>query len=92
MSWYVYIAQAQTGNYYVGISTEPERRIRDHNAGKGAVMARSQGPFVLVYVSPALAGQGEARRAEMRLKKWRRAQKRQLIFGEISFAVVLERR
>jgi len=83
MAWYLYIAEARTGNYYVGISTEPERRLHDHNRGKGAVMARSQGPFRLVYTSSAMPNQSTARKKEMEVKKWTRQQKQQLINGEI---------
>jgi len=83
MSWYLYVAEARTGNYYVGITTEPERRIRDHNKGRGSRMAVSQGPFTLIYTSEPLPNQSEARKREMRVKKWTRQEKKKLIDGEI---------
>jgi len=81
MAWYLYIAEARTGNYYVGISTEPARRIQDHNKGKGAVMARTQGAFKLVYTSPLMPDQSTARKKEIEVKKWTRQQKQKLITG-----------
>ena len=79
MSWYLYIAQARTGNYYVGITTEPARRIRDHNKGKGSRMAMAQGPFKLVYTSKPLPDQSTARQLEMQVKRWPRQKKEKLI-------------
>lgn len=83
MAWYLYIAQARTGLYYVGITTEPERRIRDHNKGNGARMAVNQGPFTLVYTSPPLLNQSVARSLEIQVKRWNRSKKRRLIKGEL---------
>src|SRR3989344_1319867 len=83
MPWFLYIAQARTGRYYVGITTEPERRIRDHNNGKGSRMAKGQGPFTLVYTSGPLSNQSAARKLEMQVKKWKRDKKESLIKGEI---------
>ena len=83
MSWFVYIAQARTGRYYVGITTDPERRIIAHNTGKGARMAVNQGPFTLVYVSETLPDQSTARKREMQLKGWKRKKKEQLINGQL---------
>lgn len=81
MPWYLYIAQARTGKYYVGITTEPERRIQDHNNGNGSRMARNEGPFTLRFTSEPLPDQSTARKLEMKLKKWKREKKEQLING-----------
>jgi predicted GIY-YIG superfamily endonuclease len=84
MPWYVYIAQARTGKYYVGITTETGRRIRDHNNGRGSRMAVNQGPFTLVYTSPPLPDQSAARKREIKVKGWTRHKKEKLIRGEIA--------
>lgn len=81
-SWYVYIAQAKTGRYYVGMSTHPQRRIKQHNIGKGSAMAKEFGPFTLKYVSLPFPGKSEARIREIQLKKWSRIKKEKLINGE----------
>lgn len=81
MAWYLYIAKARTGNYYVGITTEPERRIKDHNKGHGSRMAVNQGPFVLVYTSEPLPNQSTARKLEIKIKRWTRKKKEKLMEG-----------
>jgi len=83
MSWYLYIARARTGRYYVGITTEPDRRIKEHNKGRGSRMAVNQGPFKLVYVSQPMLNQSEARKREIQVKGWTRQKKERLIIGEI---------
>ena len=82
MPWHVYIARARTGNYYVGISPDPQKRIVQHNNGKGSQMARQQGPFALVYVSSPFPNKSEVRKREAQIKKWSRAKKEKLIMGE----------
>lgn len=84
MDWFVYIAQARTGRYYVGIATEPHERIKKHNAGHGSQLARQQGPFTLVYVSNPLFSRSEARIREIQIKGWTRSKKEKLISGEWS--------
>ena len=79
--WFLYIARARTGRYYVGITTEPERRIHDHNNGRGSRMALGQGPFTLIYTSPPLLNQSVARKQEIEIKSWKRAKKEKLIKG-----------
>lgn len=81
-SWYVYIAQARTGRFYVGITTDTAERIKKHNSGKGAVFAIEQGPFELVYSSKPFRDKSEARKREIQLKGWTRAKKQKVISGE----------
>jgi putative endonuclease len=71
------------GRYYVGITTEPERRIADHNKGSGSRMAVNQGPFTLVYTSLPLPDQSTARKREIQVKGWNRNKKERLIRGEL---------
>ncbi|MBT3835273.1 GIY-YIG nuclease family protein [Candidatus Peribacteria bacterium] len=82
MAWFVYIARANTGRYYVGITTNAEERMREHNSGKGSRFAINQGPFELVYASDAFIGKSEARKRELQIKKWTREKKEKLINGE----------
>ncbi len=82
MSWYVYIAEARTGAFYVGITIDPLERIAKHNRGDGSRMAIQQGPFRLRYVSKAFANKSEARTREAQIKGWSRFKKQRLIRGE----------
>ena len=82
MDWFVYIAQAPTGNYYTGITTDPHRRKQEHNRNEGAKFAHDQGALRLLYVSPAFSDQSSARLREVQIKGWMRAKKEKLIRGE----------
>lgn len=82
MNWYVYIAEARTGNYYVGITNNIEKRIEKHNSGNGSQMAIQQGPFKLLYVSSPFPNKSRARKREIQVKGWTREKKRKLINKE----------
>lgn len=80
--WFVYIAQANTGRYYVGITNKPDQRLGKHNSGTGAQFARDQGPFKLVYLSSPFPNKSVTRKREIQLKGWARAKKEKLINNE----------
>ena len=81
MIWFAYIAEAKTGRYYTGITSDPTTRIIRHNSGRGSRMARQQGPFELRYVSGAFPNKSEARRREIQIKGWSVDKKQKLING-----------
>jgi putative endonuclease len=62
---------------YTGITTNLERRLAEHAAGKGAKYTRGRGPFRLVY-SETCAGRAEATRRETAIKLMDKAKKRLL--------------
>jgi putative endonuclease len=84
MPWHVYIAQAPTGRYYTGITTDPKLRIAMHNEGMGAKFSRDQGALRLLYASPPFETKSEARKRETQIKGWTREKKEKLIQGEWS--------
>ncbi|MET3291291.1 UNVERIFIED_CONTAM: putative endonuclease [Brevibacillus sp. OAP136] len=47
---FVYILLCADGSLYTGYTTEPKRRLRQHEEGKGAKYTRGRGPFQLVYL------------------------------------------
>lgn len=80
-TWQVYILQTAAGLLYTGISTDPVRRLREHESGRrGARSLRGKGPLQIVYVTPA-ANRSAASILEARIKRLSRAQKLQLIAG-----------
>ncbi len=81
-SWFVYIARARTGRFYVGMSTDPKERIAEHNSGHGAYFAKLQGPFTLIYTSNSFQSKSEAAKREKQVKGWTQAKKEKLISGE----------
>ena len=50
MNYYCYLVECANGAYYTGWTVDPARRLKQHNAGKGARYTRLYGPVRLVYV------------------------------------------
>ena len=75
---YVYVLECADGTLYAGYTTEPERRLKEHNAGIGAKYTRGRLPVRMVYTA-SFATRGEALKEEARIKKLTRAQKLALI-------------
>lgn len=76
-NWYVYIIQCYDGKFYTGITTDLNRRIREHNSGKSrsARFVRTRRPVVLIYSEEyktrkcALAREREIKKLTRREKK-----------------------
>lgn len=80
-SWWVYMLRTRAGHLYTGISTDPERRLREHEAGgRGARSLRGKGPLQLVW-REAAADRAAASRREAGLKKLDKAAKERLVAG-----------
>ena len=80
--WFVYMAQGRTGRLYTGISTDPERRIKEHNESKkGAKWARMERPLILVYSCHA-ESKSDALKKEIELKRLSRKDKLLFIGSE----------
>ena len=78
MSWTVYLARCRDGSLYTGVTTDPERRLAEHNSGCGGWYTRSRIPVVMVYWEPAKDRSGALRR-ELAIKRLSRARKEELI-------------
>ena len=78
MDYYCYILKCADGTYYTGWTTDPERRMKQHNAGRGARYTRSRRPVELVYVE-VQSDRSSAMKREYSIKKLSRAKKRALI-------------
>lgn len=50
MSYYCYMVRCSNGAFYTGWTTDPLRRVSEHNAGRGARYTKMYGPVDLVYV------------------------------------------
>ena len=50
MAYYCYLVECANGAYYAGWTLDPLRRVRQHNAGRGARYTRLNSPVRLVYV------------------------------------------
>lgn len=78
MPWTVYLARCSDGTLYTGVTTDPERRLAEHNSGCGGAYTRSRGPVILVYWEHASDRSGALRR-EHAIKRLSRAQKEALV-------------
>jgi putative endonuclease len=76
--WYVYILQCADGTLYTGITTDVNRRLNEHNSGKGAKYTRTRLPVMVVAVTEA-SSRSEASKEEYRIKQLTREQKMKLI-------------
>jgi putative endonuclease len=78
MAYYCYILECSDGTFYTGWSTDPQRRERQHNLGRGARYTRDRRPVRLVYVEE-LPDKPSALRRELRIKRLPREKKLKLI-------------
>ena len=79
---YCYILSCADGSYYVGVAEDPQRRLDEHNSGKGADWTALRLPVALVWTE-AHASLGSARTRENQLKNWSRKKKEALIAGSL---------
>jgi putative endonuclease len=78
MPFYCYLLECSDGTYYTGWTTDPERRLRQHNAGRGARYTRSRLPVRMVHVEE-LPDRASAMKRERAVKRLTRAAKQALI-------------
>ena len=78
--FYAYLLRCADGSYYAGFTTDQERRLAIHNAGKGAKYTRSRLPVTLAYLEE-FESEHEARSREWHLKRLTHAEKAALAAG-----------
>jgi putative endonuclease len=76
----VYLLRCRDGSLYAGITTDLERRLREHNAGRGAAYTRSRLPVTLVYDEPT-PDRSTALRREAAIRRLDRRHKLALVAG-----------
>ena len=75
---YVYILRCADDTLYTGYTTDPERRLREHNAGEGAKYTRGRTPVEIVHLE-SHDTQSAAMSREYEIKQLRRSRKVRLI-------------
>ena len=82
MSHYLYILKSlKDSNHYIGISTNVEKRLQQHNAGK-TFSTKSRRPFILLYKEVYTTRQ-EARAREKYLKSYAGAHEKKNILESL---------
>jgi len=76
--WWVYIIETENRRLYTGISTDVDRRLRDHLSGKGARCLRGASQLTLMW-QVELGSHSEALRVERRIKSLSARAKRELM-------------
>ncbi len=80
-NWYVYILRCSDDTLYTGITTDIERRIREHNTSdRGARYTRSRRPVRLAWSEEA-DSRATASRREHDIRKLDRHGKLELLVG-----------
>jgi len=75
---YVYVIECADGTLYTGYTTDPERRIREHDAGEGAKYTRGRAPVELRHAE-RFDSRSAAMSREHEIKGLSRAEKERLI-------------
>ena len=78
MPCYCYIVECSDGTFYTGWTTDPERRVKTHNAGRGARYTKTRRPVKLVYVETQ-PDRVSAMKRERAIKMMTREQKKKMI-------------
>ena len=84
MNWYVYIILCSDHSLYTGITTDIDRRFRQHGAGRGARYFRGRQPLQVVYREHGHSRASAASR-EAAIKAMSRADKLQLLVQHETF-------
>ena len=74
---FVYLLRCTDGTLYCGWSTDPQRRLEQHQSGSASRYTRSRRPVELVWTLEC-ATRSEAMREEARIKRLPAAEKRAL--------------
>ena len=71
---YFYVLECSDGSFYGGYTIDVERRLQQHNEGKGAKYTRTRAPSHIIHLEE-FDDKREAMRAEYAFKQLRRKQK-----------------
>ena len=75
---YVYVLACADDTYYTGYTTDPERRVAEHDAGEGAKYTRGRTPVELVHLEE-FDSSGAALSREHEIKSLARSEKERLV-------------
>lgn len=76
--WVVYMVRCADGSLYTGITNDPPRRFRQHQAGKASRYTRARLPVKWVFEEPH-ENRSEALKREAEIKKLSRVSKLRLL-------------
>ena len=78
--YFVYILKCSDSTLYTGITSDLDRRVKEHNSSKlGAKYTRPRRPCTLVY-SKEFNNRSEAQVEESRIKSLSRSEKQKMLY------------
>jgi putative endonuclease len=81
MTWYIYVLLCDQQTYYVGITSDIDKRLSEHKSGL-SIYTKKFADIQLVY-NEKYDSKEDALRREVQLKGWSHAKKKSLIEGKI---------
>ena len=79
--WFVYILLCDQKTYYIGSTSDVNKRLKSHKA-KQNIATKEFSEIEVVYAEKYITRK-EAERRESQIKKWSRAKKKALIEGNL---------
>ncbi|MCL4876051.1 MAG: GNAT family N-acetyltransferase [Anaerolineae bacterium] len=83
-AWYLYVLETAAGTFYTGIATDVEKRLKQHNTGKGAKYTSLRRPVKVVAVWETF-GRSRATQLEYAFKQLSRSQKIRMVASHETF-------
>lgn len=88
MGWFLYLIRTADNTLYTGITTDVQRRLVQHQAGKGAKALRGKEGLSLAFFAE-VGERGLALKLEYRIKQLTKRQKEHLVAGDGTFEALL---
>jgi putative endonuclease len=79
-TWSLYILSCCDGSFYTGVTTDIDRRFREHEGGRASRFTRTRRPVVLVY-QETCGSRSQALSRECAVKSMGRHGKEELVAG-----------
>lgn len=76
--YFVYILECEDGSLYTGITTDLERRFKEHQEGIGSHYTKAKKAKKIMY-SEECSDRSSASKRELEVKKWPRNKKIEMI-------------
>lgn len=81
--WHLYVLRCGDGTLYTGVTTDIERRVREHSQGRASRYTRTHQPVELVH-RELCGSRSQALSRECAVKSLSRTRKDELIAGRVS--------
>ncbi|VDZ75134.1 GIY-YIG nuclease superfamily protein [Atlantibacter hermannii] len=80
--WFLYLIRTADNRLYTGITTDTQRRLLQHQAGKGARALRGKGELTMVFTEK-IGERSLALRIEYRIKQLPKQEKNDSLRGKL---------